>query len=464
MSTILSLKDRFDSIRKSRSFGLFHNLNPVSNCQNTIDESESSKHSQSRMATGILFDQMTLAEQVELLSRGCAEIISKEELAEKLEKSAKTGKPLRVKLGVDPTVPHVTLGWAVVLRKLRAFQDLGHIACLIIGDFTAMIGDPSGKSKTRPQLSREQVQENVKAVENQLYKVLDKNKTEIYYNADWLGKMGFSDVIQLSSRITVARILERDDFQNRLQEQKPVGLHEILYPLCQGYDSVAIKSDIELGGNDQKFNNLVGRNLQSQYDQEPQVVMLMPLLVGTDGVEKMSQSLGNYVSVIDEPNEMFGKTMSIPDNLIESWFTLCTGVSLSEIDAMKSEMASGNLNPRDAKRKLGKELVKQYHSKEAAEAADEYFVNTFSKREQPIDAPDASIPADCIKDGKVSVVHLLSSLQLVASNGEARRLITGGGVSIDGLKINDPTATIEKQELIGKVLRAGKHKFRTLTD
>lgn len=407
---------------------------------------------------------MTVAQQVEHLSRGCAEIISAEELAAKLEKSAKTGKPLRVKLGVDPTVPHVTLGWAVVLRKLRAFQDLGHTACLIIGDFTAMIGDPSGKSKTRPQLSREQVQENVKAVEAQLYKVLDPTKTEISYNADWLGKMNFADVIQLSSRITVARILERDDFQNRLEEQKPVGLHEILYPLCQGYDSVAIKSDIELGGNDQKFNNLVGRNLQSQYDQESQVVMLMPLLVGTDGVEKMSQSLGNYVSVVDDANDMYGKTMSIPDSLIESWFTLCTDVPLTAVNQMVADMNSGTLNPRDAKRKLAMELVKTYHSPQAAQDADDYFVNTFSKREQPIDAPEASIPIDCVKDGNVSIVHLLSALGLVASNGEARRLIIGGGVSIDGKKVEEPTSSIAKDALVGKVLRAGKHKFRTLTD
>ena len=407
---------------------------------------------------------MTVAEQVELLSRGCSEIISTDELTSKLEKSAKTGKPLRVKLGVDPTVPHVTLGWAVVLRKLRAFQDLDHIACLIIGDFTAMIGDPSGKSKTRPQLTREQVQANVKAVEKQLYKVLDPAKTEISYNADWLGKMNFADVIQLSSRITVARILERDDFQKRLDEQKPVGLHEILYPLCQGYDSVAINSDIELGGNDQKFNNLVGRNLQSQYEQDSQVVMLMPLLVGTDGVEKMSQSLGNFVSVIDEPNEMFGKTMSIPDHLIESWFTLCTDVPLSEVQQMISEMKSGDLNPRDAKRKLATEIVSIYHSEKEAQVADEYFINTFSKREQPINAPEAAIPTECIKDGTVSIVHLLSALGLVASNGEARRLVLGGGVSIGGEKVNEPTATYTNKELIGKVLRAGKHKFRTLTD
>jgi tyrosyl-tRNA synthetase len=267
---------------------------------------------------------MTIGEQVEFLSRGCAELISPEDLAAKIESSATSGKPLRVKLGVDPTAPHVTLGWAVVLRKLRHFQELGHTAVLIVGDFTAMIGDPSGKSKTRPQLTREEIQEHVSAVEKQFHKVLIPERTEIRYNADWLGGMAFADVIRLTSRVTVARILERDDFQNRLAEERPIGMHEILYPLCQAYDSVAVEADIELGGTDQKFNNLMGRNLQAQFGQAPQVVMLMPLLVGTDGKEKMSQSLGNYVGVDDEPNDMYGKTMSIPDELLESWFTLCT--------------------------------------------------------------------------------------------------------------------------------------------
>lgn len=323
---------------------------------------------------------MTIDEQLDLLCRGCAEVISREDLKAKLQ----SGRTLNIKLGVDPTVPHVTLGWGVVLRKLRHFQDCGHLACLIIGDFTAQIGDPSGKSKTRPQLSRDQVAQNVKAVESQLFKILDSEKTKLFYNADWLDAMHFSDVIKLASNITVARILERDDFQNRLKEEKPIGLHEILYPLCQGYDSVAIKADVELGGTDQKFNNLVGRNLQREYEQDPQVVMLMPLLVGTDGIEKMSQSLGNYVSIVDDPNEMYGKTMSIPDHLIESWFTLCTDVPLEEVKTMVSQMTSGELNPRDAKRKLAAELVRIYHSAEAAKEADDYFVNTFRSAQRQL--------------------------------------------------------------------------------
>lgn len=403
--------------------------------------------------------RMTVEEQLDTLCRGCTEVISREDLAEKL----KLGRSLKVKLGVDPTVPHVTLGWGVVLRKLRHFQDLGHQACLIIGDFTAQIGDPSGKSKTRPQLTREQVVSNVKMVETQLFKILEPSKTTVYYNADWLDAMRFSDVVRLASKITVARILERDDFQNRLSDEKPIGLHEVLYPLCQAYDSVAIEADVELGGTDQKFNNLTGRNLQREYGQAPQVVMLMPLLVGTDGVEKMSQSLGNFVSVVDEPNDMYGKTMSIPDHLIESWFTLCTDVPLSEVAETVVGIANGALNPRDAKQRLAQELVRMYHSEEAAQSAHEYFVRTFSKREKPVDAPEATIPDSCIRDGKISIPHLLKALGLSESNSSARRLMEGGGVSLGDDLLTNPVELVAVDDAIGKVLRAGRHRFRTLT-
>jgi tyrosyl-tRNA synthetase len=399
---------------------------------------------------------MTTNEQVRALSRGCAEIISPEDLGAKLDKSARSGVPLRVKLGVDPTVPHVTLGWAVVLRKLRDFQKLGHTACLIIGDFTAMIGDPSGKSKTRPQLSREQVAANVEAVASQLFRILDKEKTEILFNADWLGKMSFADVIGLASHMTVARILERDDFQKRLAAERPIGMHEILYPLCQGYDSVAMRADIELGGNDQKFNNLVGRTLQGQMGQDAQVVMLMPLLVGLDGKEKMSQSLGNFISIVDEPYEMFGKTMSIPDSLMDSWFTLCTDVPLEEV----ASLITGN--PRDAKLRLAKEIVAIYHGASAGDEAEDYFVRTFSKREEPVDAPTAQIPPELLADGSAPIAPLIHALGLTASIGEARRIIKGGGVSIGAQKVSEPFAALPVGELEGKVLRVGKHKFRTL--
>jgi tyrosyl-tRNA synthetase len=388
-------------------------------------------------------------DQLAKLKRGCAEIISEEDLLRKLKK----GVPLRAKLGVDPTAPDVTLGWAVVLRKLRAFQELGHTAVLIVGDFTAMIGDPSGKSKTRPQLSRDEVLLNVENISDQLYKILDPARTEIRYNGDWLLPMNFADVIRLAGRVTVARILEREDFSNRLEQQKPVGMHEILYPLCQGYDSVAVESDIELGGTDQKFNNLVGRNLQGQYNQEPQVVMLMPLLVGLDGKDKMSQSLGNYIGITEEPNEMFGKTMSIPDDLLESWFTLCTDVPLEDVNNLIQD------NPRDAKVRLSREIVALYHGEAAGRDAEDYFVRTFSKREQPMDAPDAKLPPF---DGEMSIATLVAKLELTSSAGEARRLMEGGGISLNGERITDPRASMTCDELADKVIRVGKHKFRTL--
>lgn len=401
---------------------------------------------------------MTVPEQLDLLRRGTTEIISEEDLARKL----KLGRPLRIKLGVDPTAAAVTLGWAVVLRKLRDFQMLGHIACLIIGDFTAQIGDPSGKSKTRPQLTREEVQANVKAVSEQIYKILDPEKTQIYYNLDWLGKMNFENVIKLAAHYTVARILERDDFTKRLKEERPIAMHEILYPLCQGYDSVEINADVEIGGNDQKFNNLVGRTLMSHYNLEPQVVLLCPLLVGTDGVEKMSQSLGNYISIVDEPNDMFGKTMSIPDELMENYFELTTDVPVDEFRRLCADARSGALNPRDVKRRLAREIVALYHGPEAAQAADVYFVETFSKRHQPVDAPEAEVPPEVVEDGHIGLPALIASLGLAKSNSEARRLIEAGGVSLDGAKLTDAKAKLPVSELAGKVLRVGKHQFRKL--
>lgn len=456
---------------------------------------------------------MTVDEQIAILERGTTEIISEADLRKKLS----SGKSLRVKLGVDPTAKDVTLGWAVVLRKLRDFQKLGHTACLIIGDFTAMIGDPSGKSKTRKQLTREEVQANVDAVKTQLYKILDPEKTEIYYNKDWLGAMTFEDVIRLCSRTTVARIMERDDFTKRWNEHRPIALHEILYPLCQGMDSVEIKADIELGGNDQKFNNLVGRDLQEHYGQEPQVVLLCPLLVGTDGKEKMSQSLGNYVSIIDTPNDMFGKTMSIPDELIVNWFELCTDVPMAEVyemlglppspqvgergtggegssleagpgspampvrggtdgegeessegsaqaedESRQSSSRKSSVNPRDAKVRLAKEIVTLYYSAEAAEEAERYFVETFSKKTAVTDAPPAAIPADL--GDPIGLAQLIAALGLAKSNGAAKDLMKAGAVSLDDEKVTDFGARFGRDELVGKVLRVGKHQFRTLTE
>lgn len=398
----------------------------------------------------------SIDEQLAILRRGTSEIISEADLAEKL----KSGKPLRVKLGVDPTVGSVTLGWAVVLRKLRDFQKLGHIAVLIIGDFTAMIGDPSGKSKTRPQLSREEIEANVAEVSKQIYKILDPEKTEIRYNRDWLGKMSFEDVIRLCSRYTVARILERDDFTKRLKEERPVAMHEILYPLCQGYDSVAVESDVELGGNDQKFNNLVGRNLMGQFGQDAQVVMLCPLLIGTDGKEKMSQSLGNFVGIAEAPNDIYGKTMSIPDELLENWFELCTDVPLEEVRSLVAQCKSGEVNPRDVKRRLAKEIVGLYHGAEAGQAADDYFIQTFSQKQQPVDAEEASIPSDCVAEGFVNLPALIVALGFAKSNGNAKDLIKAGAVSLDGEKVSEQRLAVDGVK--GKVLKVGKHSFRKI--
>lgn len=398
-------------------------------------------------------------EQLRALRRGAEDIITEAELLAKLER----GTPLRVKLGIDPTAPDVHLGWAVVLRKLRQFQDFGHIACLIVGDFTAMIGDPTGRSKTRRQLSREEVMGYVERLKPQLFRILDPERTQVYYNADWLGKMTFADVIQLASKYTVARILEREDFANRLANNLPLGMHEILYPLCQGYDSVAIHADVELGGSDQRFNNLVGRDLQREYGQEPQVVFLMPLLIGLDGKEKMSQSLGNYIGINEPPDQMFGKVMSLPDALMKHYFVLCTEVPLEEIEALERDWQSGRMNPRDAKRRLAREIVAMYHSREAAEHADENFMRIFSQRQAPTEAPEVAIPAHLIReDGTVPLAALIAGIGYAPSNSEARRLIQGGGVELDGERVSDPTTALPADTLRGKLLRVGKHKFARL--
>jgi tyrosyl-tRNA synthetase len=402
---------------------------------------------------------LSVQEQIAALRRGADDIITEAELEAKLAR----GKPLRVKLGIDPTAPDVHLGWAVVLRKLRQFQDFGHTACLIVGDFTAMIGDPTGKSKTRRQLRREEVMGYVERLKPQLFRILDPDRTQLYYNADWLGKMSFAEVIQLASKYTVARILEREDFANRLANNLPLGMHEILYPLCQGYDSVAIEADVELGGSDQRFNNLVGRDLQREYGQEPQVVFLMPLLIGLDGKEKMSQSLGNYIGINEPPDQMFGKVMSLPDELMTHYFVLCTDMPLEEVQALERDWQSGRINPRDVKRRLAREIVSLYHSREAAEHADENFIRIFSQRQAPTEAPEVEIPAHLIRDdGSVFLPALIAGIGYASSNSEARRLIQGGGVELDGERIRDPNATMPADALRGRLLRVGKHKFAKL--
>ncbi len=387
----------------------------------------------------------SIEEALSLLERGADTLISRDELRQKLERAAKSGKPLRVKLGIDPTAPDIHLGFAVVLRKLRQFQDLGHEAHLIIGDFTAQIGDPSGKSKTRPPLTAEQVRENAATYQEQLFQILDKSKTVLHFNGDWLGKMNFADVIRLASKRTVAQTLEREDFARRLEEGKPVGLHEILYPLCQGQDSVAIQADVELGGTDQRFNNLVGRELQRDQGLEAQVVLLMPILVGLDGTQKMSKSLDNYVGVSDEPNNQFGKLMSLPDEAMRGYFTLCTLVPLAEVESILAG------HPMNAKKRLGREIVSIYHGEEAGHSAQKAFEAQFSHNEAPEEMPSVRLDA-----GEMSLVELVKA-SFNLSGKEARRRVVAGAVSLDGEKTSDADHKIELKS--GLVVKAGKRDW-----
>jgi tyrosyl-tRNA synthetase len=320
---------------------------------------------------------ISIDEQIKIISKGADEIIDIEDLKAKLEKSEKEGKPLRVKLGLDPTAPDIHLGHAVVLRKIKQLQDLGHKAIIIIGDFTGMIGDPSGRSKTRPALTKEEVLENARTYQEQIFKVIDRDKTEVRFNSEWLGALNFSDVIVLASKHTVARMLEREDFKKRFEEHESIGIHEFFYPLMQGYDSVAIEADIELGGTDQRFNLLMGRTIQRDYGQESQVALMMPLLEGTDGVEKMSKSLGNYIGIYEEPNEMYGKVMSIPDELMIKYYELATDIHPDEISKIKAGLEDGSYHPRDAKMRLAREITSLYHSEEAAQKAEEQFKAVF---------------------------------------------------------------------------------------
>jgi len=388
--------------------------------------------------------------QMEQIERGIAEIVPREELIQKLSKSITEGKPLRIKLGLDPTAPDIHLGHTVVLNKLRQFQDLGHEIHLIIGDATGRIGDPSGKSETRKQLTEEEVMNNARTYQEQIYKVLDKEKTIIHFNSEWLMPMQLVDVLTLAAKYTVARMMERDDFSKRYKEGLPIGVHEFMYPLMQGYDSVALQSDVEMGGTDQKFNLLVGRQLLKEYGHEPQVALMMPILEGTDGVQKMSKSLGNYIGVNDEPYEMFGKTMSIPDEMIARYFELLTRVSMDDIETMQMQMAAGQLNPRDAKIKLAMELITMYHSVEAAEAARDRFHLVFSNRDIPED-----IPALKVSEKEVWLPKFLNENGLVDSTSDGKRMLKQGGVKVNGEKHSDENIVLED----GMVLQVGKRKF-----
>ncbi len=394
-----------------------------------------------------------LNEQMDLIRRGVSEIIPEEDLVRKLEYSIKKKKPLQVKLGCDPSRPDLHLGHSVVLRKLRQFQDLGHQAILIIGDFTGMIGDPSGKSKTRPSLTLEETRRNGQSYFEQATRILSSKNISMYYNSEWLEKMSFSDVIRLASRHTVARMLERDDFTARYKAGEPISIHEFLYPLAQAMDSVAIKSDVELGGTDQKFNLLVGRDIQREYGQQPQVTVTMPILPGTDGVEKMSKSLDNSIGITESPKEIFGKTLSIPDNLIYTYFELASDVPNDELRSIQKEFDSG-ANPRDLKRRLARTLVRMYHSEEAAAGAEDEFDRVFVNKALPDDIEEYQVSPSTLKGG---IVALLTDSGLASSRSEARRLVDQGGVTIDGQKVAGVQDTLpEAGEFVVKV---GKRRF-----
>lgn len=394
-------------------------------------------------------------EQLEIIRRGTIEIIPEEELIQKLTRSRKENRPLRIKLGCDPTRPDLHLGHSVILRKLRQFQDLGHHAILIIGDFTGMIGDPTGANKTRPALTIEEVRENGKSYFEQASKILDPQKTEIVYNSHWLAEMTFADVIRLASKMTLARMIERDDFTKRFQSEEPISIHEFLYPLAQGQDSVHLKSDVELGGIDQKFNLLVGRQLQREDAQEPQICLMMPLLVGTDGSQKMSKSYDNYIGIDEEPQNMYGKTLSIPDNLIYTWFELLTDIPNDQLKVYQEKVES---DPRNSKHDLAYTLVSMYHGDRAAKEARNFFEKTVVNKEIPDDLPEFRFEAG--KSEKL--VSIIKEIGFAPSNSEARRLVQQGGVSVDGDTVSDIHAEITFNAGSELVIKVGKRKFGKL--
>jgi tyrosyl-tRNA synthetase len=397
---------------------------------------------------------MTVAEQMEIIKRGAVEILVEKELVEKLEKSVKTGVPLKIKAGFDPTAPDLHLGHTVLLHKMRQFQKLGHEVHFLIGDFTGMIGDPTGKSETRKVLTREDVLKNAETYKEQVFKILDPKLTKVVFNSEWLGKLSASDMIGLASKYTVARMLEREDFSNRFSNQLPISIHEFMYPLVQGYDSVALKADVELGGTDQKFNLLVGRELQREWGQAPQCVITMPLLEGLDGVNKMSKSLGNYIGINEPADEIYGKIMSISDELMVRYYELLSDLTIVEFEKLKADLKAGAIHPMEAKKQLAREMVGRYHGAEAATLADENFVKRFKNNETPEDMPEFTLKAD---GEKVLLCKVLAEAQLTKSNSEGRRSIQGGGVKVNGDKVSDENLEIA---CVGEyVIQVGKRRF-----
>jgi len=398
------------------------------------------------------------AEQLAYLKKGVAEIIREDELKARLEKSFKTGVPLRVYLGVDPTAPDIHLGHTVVLRKLKHFQDMGHTAIFLIGDFSAMIGDPTGRSETRPPLSREEVDANAKTYLDQVFKILDKDKTEVRYNSEWLDKLSSTEVVKLCAHYSLARMLEREDFRSRLANQQPISVHELLYPLLTAYDAVSLKSDVELGATEQKFNLLVHRDIQREYGLEGEVCVTMPILVGLDGSKKMSKSLGNYVGITEAPAEIFGKMMSIPDDLMWSYYELVTDRTPEEVAALKADVSSGKLHPMDAKMRLGQEVVSDFHGADAGKKAAENFQRVFRDRESPVEVPVQKVPRGPAK----KLTALLVELQLAPSKSEAERLIKQKGVEINETPVEDFRKELDLSKPAEFLIRAGKKKFLRL--
>ena len=410
--------------------------------------------SDAKLTTAPIPDEIQEALAISL--RGCDELLPQDDWVKKLTRSAQTGTPLRIKLGLDPTAPDIHIGHTLVLNQMRQLQDLGHQVIFLIGDFTTLIGDPSGRDSTRPPLTAEQIQVNAETYKAQAYKVLDPSKTELRYNSEWCDQLGARGMIQLSAKYTVARMMERNDFHQRFHEGNSISLHEFLYPLLQGYDSVALKSDLELGGTDQKFNLMMGRHLQQEYGQEPQCVLTMPLLVGLDGVQKMSKSKNNYIGITEDANTMFAKVMSISDALMWDWYTLLSFMSLAEIAALKLEIEGGR-NPRDAKVLLAKEITARFHSGAAAEAAEQDFVNR-SRGGVPDDIPDVALPLG--EGGALGIGQVLKQANLAPSTSEANRLIDGGGVRVDSSVVSDKGLKLAAGTY---VVQVGKRRFARVT-
>ncbi|TKB24184.1 tyrosine--tRNA ligase [Desulfopila sp. IMCC35006] len=395
----------------------------------------------------------SIEEQLELIERGVVDCISREELIKKLKKSAETCIPLKIKAGFDPTAPDLHLGHTVLLQKLKHFQDLGHDIYFLIGDFTGMIGDPTGKSETRKALTVEQVAENAESYKEQVFKILDPEKTRVVFNSTWLGKLTSIDMIKLASQLTVARMLERDDFHNRFESGKPISIHEFLYPLIQGYDSVAMQADVELGGTDQLFNLLMGRDLQRAHEQEPQVVITMPLLEGLDGVNKMSKSLGNYIGITESADNIYGKVLSVSDDLMFRYFALLSDLSNQQIEELKTKVEANVLHPKEVKKQLARELTARFHDTEAAQTAEKNFENIFKKGGVPDDVPEVKHSARV----PVSLPQLLVDAGLVTSTSDGRRMIKQSAVSIDGEKMTDVDMAVEPRGEI--LIKVGKRRF-----